>query len=186
METARELFVHEVNDLLDGERKILEALQEQEKEAQRSELKKILAQHYDQTEGQIERLEQVLEELGEDAESVVCHGVVGLIEEKHSLMEEEPSEELLDIINVAAGIKVEHYEIGSYQTVIRLGQQLGLRDAVRLLKQSLKEEQQALKKLEGLSKKLKPTQTGMQQTAKAGGGQRRGNARAGKRQRRAA
>jgi ferritin-like metal-binding protein YciE len=163
MESAREFCIHELNDILDGERKILKALEEQIEECSRPELVKGLEAHHGQTEKQIERLEQCFEELNEQPESVECKGVKGLVEEHDSFMEEDPSEELIDIFNCGAAIKVEHYEIASYEGLIRVCQQLGLREVVKLLNQNLKEEQQMLRKCEALAKKLKFAELGMEE-----------------------
>src|SRR5512146_2166863 len=146
MESAREFFVHELNDMLDAERKILKALEEQIEECSRPELVKGLEAHYGQTEQQIERLEQCLEELNEQPEQVECKGIKGLVEEHDSFMEEDPSQELIDIFNCGAAIKVEHYEIATYEGLIRIGQELGFKNAVKLLNQNLREEQQMLKR----------------------------------------
>jgi ferritin-like metal-binding protein YciE len=162
METAHELFIHELNDILDGEKRLVEALSEQEQDSSRPELKKAFAAHRAQTEKQIERLQQVFRDIGEEPEGTECHGIKGLIEEKKAFQEEEdPSEELIDIFNVGAAVKVESYEIHSYQSLIRLAQLMGHRKAAQLLNQNLKEEQQTLKKMEDLSKKLKPSELGM-------------------------
>ena len=161
METAHEFFVHELNDMLDAERQLVEALGKQAEESARPELRKAFESHRAQTEKQVERLEQVFESLGEEPEDTECKGIRGLIEEHETFKEEDPSEDLLDIFNVGAASKVESYEIRAYESLIRLGQQMGHRKAVQLLNQNLKEEQQTLKKMEAFGKKLKPEQMGM-------------------------
>lgn len=161
METAHELFIHELNDILDAEKRLVKALSEQEQDSSRPELKKAFAAHRAQTEKQIERLQQVFSDIGEEPEGTECHGIKGLIEEKKAFQEEDPSEELIDIFNVGAAVKVESYEIHSYQSLISLAQLMGHGKAAQLLSQSLKEEQQTLKKMEDLSKKLEPSKLGM-------------------------
>lgn len=157
MQTGRELFVHELTDMLDAEQKLIEALGIQAGESTRPELKKAFEAHQQQTEKQAERLRSVFELLGEEPEESECKGIKGLIEEHDTFMqEEEPSEDLVDIFNVGAASKVESYEIQGYASLIQLAEQLGETKAVRLLNQNLKEEQQTLKKMEGFSKKLKP------------------------------
>lgn len=164
MQTAHELFIHELQDLLDAEQQLVEALGEQADESSRPELQKAFQAHQAQTQNQVERLRQVFEELGEEPEEVECKGVRGLIEEhNHFKEEEDPSEDILDIFNTGAAEKVESYEICAYESVIRLAQQMGHTKAVKLLNQNLKEEQQTLKKMQAFSKKLKPENLGMEE-----------------------
>ncbi|HWR13312.1 MAG TPA: ferritin-like domain-containing protein [Terriglobales bacterium] len=156
MQTAHELFLHELSDMLDAERNILEALEEQANECSRPDLQKAFESHRQQTEKQVERLEQAFESLEEDPEETECKGIQGLIAEHDSFKEEDPSEDLMDIFNVGAACKVEHYEIAAYTSLINLAQQMGHNKAVKLLNQNLKEEQQTLKKMETFLKKMKP------------------------------
>src|SRR6185369_14281251 len=86
-----------------------------------------------------------------------CKGIQGIIEEHEEFMsEEDPTEDLVDIFNVGAACKVEHYEIAAYTSLINMAQRMGHKKALKLLNQNLKEEQQTLKKMEGFLKKLKP------------------------------
>lgn len=156
METGHELFIHELNDMLDGERQLVEALQENADDSSRGELKKAFEQHRQQTEGQIERLQQCLELLGEEPEQTECHGIRGLVEEKKAFTEEDPSEDLIDVFNVGAAIKVESYEICSYESMVDMAREMGHKKVAQLLSQNLKEEQQTLKKMETFQKRVKP------------------------------
>ncbi len=163
METALEFLTHELSDMLDAERKILGILEEAQDEVSNEQLRKGLEHHHKQTEGQIERLEQCFEELGQEPQQTECKGILGLKQEKESFMEEDPSEDLLEIFTVGASAKIEHYEIAAYTSMIDLCTQLGLKKAVRLLQQNLREEEQMLKRVEGFSKKLEPQETGMEE-----------------------
>jgi ferritin-like metal-binding protein YciE len=156
MQTAHELFLHELSDVLDAERKILDALEEQAGESSRPDLQKAFESHRQQTERQIQRLEQAFESLEEEPQDAECKGIEGLIAEHDEFKEEDPSEDLVDIFNAGAACKVEHYEIAAYTALINMAQQMGHTKAVKLLNQNLKEEQQTLKKMEGFIKKLKP------------------------------
>ena len=157
MQTAHELFLHELSDMLDAEQKLLEALASQAEESTRPDLQKAFESHRAQTEKQVERLQQVFESLEEEPEDAECKGIKGIIEEHDEFKEEEdPSEDLMDIFNAGAACKVEHYEIAAYTSLINMAQQMGHTKAVKLLNQNLKEEQQTLKKMEGFVKKLKP------------------------------
>ena len=161
MNTARELFLHELRDMLDAEQKLIKALGEQADESSRPECQKAFSQHQQQTSKQVQRLEEVFSVLGEDSEASECKGLKGLIEEHDAFKEEDPAADLLDMFNVGAAVKVERYEMSAYESLIRLAKQLGLpAQAARLLNQNLKEEQQTLKKVEMLSRKLKPENLG--------------------------
>jgi len=157
MQTAHELFLHELSDMLDAEQKLVEALGKQAEESSRPDLQKAFESHRQQTEKQVQRLEQVFESLEEESEEAECKGIKGILEEHDEFMEEEdPSEDLIDIFNAGAACKVESYEIANYTSLINLAEQMGHNKAVKLLNQNLKEEQQTLKKMEGFVKKLKP------------------------------
>lgn len=161
MQTAHELFLHEMSDMLDAERKLVEALGEQAEESSNAQVKKGFEMHQRQTEGQVRRLEQAFESLGEEPEDSECAGIKGLKEEHDNFKEEDPSEDILDIFNVGAATKVERYEISAYEGLIRLAQEMGHRKAAQLLRANLREEQATLKKMMALGKKLKPERMGM-------------------------
>jgi len=164
MQTAHELFIHEMQDMLSAERKLTEALQEQEENASRPELKKAFASHRAQTEKQVERLEQAFEQIGEEPEETECKGIEGLIEEYQTFVEEEdPAEDIIDVFSIGAASKVESYEIRAYESLIEMAKMMGHTKAQRLLQQNLKEEQATLKKMQALSKRIKPQNMGMEE-----------------------
>jgi ferritin-like metal-binding protein YciE len=164
MQTAHELFIHELQDMLDAEQQLVEALGNQAEESSRPDLQKAFQSHQAQTEKQVERLRQVFETIGEEPEEAECAGIRGLIQEHDNFkQEQDPAEDILDIFNTGAAEKVESYEICAYESLIRLAREMGHTKAERLLNQNLKEEQQTLKKMQGFSKKLKPENMGMEE-----------------------
>lgn len=164
MQTAHELFIHGLTDMLGAERQLVEALGKQAEESSRPDLKKAFENHHEQTQKQIQRLEQCFEELGEEPEQTECKGIRGIIEEHDRFMEaEEPAEDIIDIFNVVAATKVERYEISVYEGLIRLADLMKLKKLSKLLSQNLKEEEQTAKKLESFGKKLKPEQLGWEE-----------------------
>lgn len=163
MHTAHELFLHELADILDAERKLVDALGEQAEQAGDSQLQKAFSTHQAQTEKQVQRLEQVFDGLGEQPQETECKGLKGLLEELDTFkQQQEPSEDILDVFSIGAASKVENYEICAYEALIQLAQDMGHTKAVKLLQQNLKEEEQTLKKMQGLAKKIKPEQSGME------------------------
>lgn len=156
MQTAHELFIHELTDILDAEQKLVEALGSQAEESSRPDLQKAFQSHQAQTEKQVERIQQCFEILGEEPEETECKGIKGLIEEHDSFKEEDPSEDIMDVFNAGAAAKVESYEINAYEGLIRLAGMLELTKVEKLLNQNLKEEEATLKKMQAYEKKLKP------------------------------
>ncbi|HKT26063.1 MAG TPA: DUF892 family protein [Terriglobales bacterium] len=165
MQSAKELFVHELTDMLDAEQKLVTALGElAEDHGEEPQLQRGFQAHQAQTEKQVERLQQIFEQIGEETEETECKGIKGLLEERNSFKEgEEPAEDILSIFDVGAAIKVESYEICAYTSLIELAKQLDLTKATRLLNQNLKEEQQTKTKLEAISRKLKPDNLGKEE-----------------------
>ena len=106
--------------------------------------------HRDETEAQVERLEQVFEMMSKPARGKTCPAIDGIIEEGSEILEEYKGSPALDAGLVGAAQAVEHYEIARYGTLIAWAEQLGMTDAVNLLQQTLKEEKatdEALSKL---------------------------------------
>ncbi|MGZ4788333.1 MAG: DUF892 family protein [Terriglobales bacterium] len=170
MQTGHELFLHELSDMLDAEQKLVEALGKQAEESSRPDLQKAFEAHRQQTEKQVQRLEQVFETLEEEPEDAECKGIAGILSEHDEFVEEEdPSEDLIDVFNAGAACKVEHYEIAAYTSLINMAQQMGHNKAIKLLNQNLKEEQQTLKKMEGFVKKLKPEHMMAEEEGEEGG-----------------
>lgn len=163
MQTAHELFLHELSDMLDAEQKFLQITGEFAEESSRPDLQKQFESHRAQTEKQIERLHQCFEELGEEPEETECAGVKGLLEEHESFKEEDPSEDIADVFIVTSAVKGERYEISGYESLIRLADMMGHTKVSKLLNQSLKEEQQTLKKMEAFTNKVKPENLGMEE-----------------------
>ena len=156
MQTAHQLLLHGMTDMLDGERQLVQALQELEGDSTNAQLKKAFASHRKETEGQVERLEQCFELLGESPGSSDCAGIKGLIEEKKAFMKEDPSPDILDVFHVGAAIKTESYEVCEYQSLISKAREMKHTKVAQLLSQNLKEERAALKKMQGFSRKIKP------------------------------
>ena len=158
MQTGHELFVHGLSDILDAEQQLVGALRQLGSDSSREDLKRAFERHRVETEGHVKRVQQCFELLNESPEKTECLGVRGLIAEKKAFGEEDPSEDLVDVFNVGAGIKSETYEICEYESLIDMAKEMKHTQVAKLLRQNLKEEQGALKKLEGFSKKVKPEQ----------------------------
>lgn len=158
MQTGHELFVHGLNDMLDAERQLVNALQENAGDSSREDLQTAFQRHREETQQQISRLEQCFQLLKKEPEDAECHGIRGLIAEKKAFSEEEPTQDLIDVFNVGAAIKAETYEICEYESLIEMAREMKHHKVARLLTQNLKEEKAALKKMEEFSDKVKPAQ----------------------------
>jgi len=139
-----ESFYHdELKDAYDFEHQILEALPEMAEAAKDPELRKAFEDHLTQTEGQVDRLEQVFELHGWKAERKHCDGVEGLLEEGEEVLEAEGDEDAIDAALIAAAQRVEHYEMAAYGTLRTYARTLGQEEAAGLLQQTLDEEADA-------------------------------------------
>jgi ferritin-like metal-binding protein YciE len=140
--TLNDLFYDTLKDIYFAERQILKALPKMARAAQSEELKNGFLKHKDQTEGQIERLQQVFELIGKRAQGKTCEAIQGIIAEGEEIMEEFKGTVALDAGLVSSAQAVEHYEIARYGTLCAWAKQLGHTDAVKLLDANLQEESQ--------------------------------------------
>ena len=138
--TLNDLFLTTLKDVYYAEKAILRALPKLAKAAESKQLKEAFLKHRDETAGHVERLEQIFQILGKKASGKTCDAIKGIIEEGQEIMEDFEDSDALDAGLIAAGQAVEHYEISRYGTLRTWAQQLGLRDAARLLDQTLAEE----------------------------------------------
>jgi ferritin-like metal-binding protein YciE len=139
-----DLFLDTLKDIYFAEKQIYKSLPNQ--------LRAAFEKHHGETEGQIERLEQIFELLGKPARGKTCDAIQGILEEGKEIMEEYEGTSALDAGLLAAAQAVEQYEISRYGTLKSWAGKLGMKDAVRLLDQTLSEEKKtddALTKLAG-------------------------------------
>jgi ferritin-like metal-binding protein YciE len=149
--TLDDLFLDTLKDIYYAEKQIVKTLPKMAKAASSPQLKAGFEKHLEETEGHVERLEQVFEMLGKPARGKTCDAILGIIEEGKSIMEEFADTPALDAGLISAAQAVEHYEIARYGTLRTWAEQLGLRDAARLLQMTLKEEEATDKTLTGLA-----------------------------------
>jgi ferritin-like metal-binding protein YciE len=133
--------LHQLKDTYFAENAILKALPQMAEAAQSEELKGALAVHLKETEGQVKRLEQVFQLLGEKPAGVECKAIQGIIEEGQEILQEFRDGEALDAGLIAAAQAVEHYEIARYGTLLAWAKQIGLSDAEGLIQETLVEEE---------------------------------------------
>ncbi|RYC04555.1 YciE/YciF ferroxidase family protein [Ciceribacter ferrooxidans] len=135
-----DLFHETLKDIYYAERKILKALPRMARGASSQKLKSAFEKHKDETEEHVERLQQVFEIIGKRPRAKTCPAIDGIIEEGEEVMEAFKGAPALDAGLLAAAQAVEHYEISRYGTLRSWAEQLGYKDAVKLLDQTLTEE----------------------------------------------
>ena len=146
-----DLFLDTLKDIYFAEKQILKALPKMAKAASSDKLRAAFEKHHAETEGQVERLEQIFELLDKPARGKTCDAIQGILDEGKEIMEEYKGCEALDAGMLAAAQAVEHYEISRYGTLKQWAQQLGMKDAVRLLDQTLQEERKTDESLTSLA-----------------------------------
>jgi ferritin-like metal-binding protein YciE len=139
----RELFIDELKDIYWAEKHLIKALPKMSKAATSEELRNAFTQHLAQTEGQIQRVEQVFELLDTPARAKKCEAMEGLVEEAQGLIEELPKGTMVrDAGLIIAAQKVEHYEIAAYGSLVQLAKTMGENEIADILAQTLEEEKQ--------------------------------------------
>lgn len=149
--TLDDLFLDTLKDIYYAERKILKTLPKMARAASSPELKAAFEKHKDETEGHVERLQQVFELLGKRAQGKTCPAIDGIIEEGEEIIDEFKGTPALDAGLISSAQAVEHYEITRYGTLKRWAEVLGMKDAIRLLDQTLGEESKTDEALTGLA-----------------------------------
>jgi ferritin-like metal-binding protein YciE len=149
--TLDDLFLDTLKDIYYAEKQIVKALPKMAKAAQSPALKAGFEKHQAETEGHIDRLEQIFELLGKPARGKTCDAILGIIEEGKSIMDEYKGTIALDAGLIAAGQAVEHYEMARYGTLRTWAEQLGMADAAKLLATTLGEEEATDKSLSQLA-----------------------------------
>jgi ferritin-like metal-binding protein YciE len=167
--TPEQLFVHELQDVYYAEKALTKTLPTLAAEATDSELSSAFTSHLRETEKQVQNLEKVFRQIGESAEAHPCPGIEGIKKEHDDFMSEnKPSPDIRDAFLTGAGARTEHYEIAAYTGLVAKARALGEREAVTLLQENLKQEKEALKKLETIEKRLLKEQNGSSSSSRSG------------------
>lgn len=143
MKDLKDLFHHLLKDVLYAEKQIIRNLPKMAKQVQTAELKQAFEEHRQETMGQVERLEQIFEMIGKAPRAETCEAIQGLVEEAKEVMEDAADDDTRDAGVLAAAQAVEHYEIARYGTLAAWAEELGMKDAARLLRETLEEEKKA-------------------------------------------
>ena len=166
MSDPRELFLHELGDVLYAERVLVKALPKLQEEASDEELALGFEEHLEQTRQHVKNVEQAFEKLGEKATAEKCPGIDGIKKEHDDFVaKESPSQDVLDSFLTGAGARTEHYEIAAYEGLVTMAEAMGETEVVELLTENLEQEKTTLENLKTIGKRL--AQDGAKQQARA-------------------
>ncbi|MBA2332234.1 MAG: DUF892 family protein [Actinobacteria bacterium] len=155
MSDPRDLFLHELGDVLYAERTLVKALPTLQEEASDEELRMGFEEHLEETRQHVKNVEQAFEKLGEKPTAEKCPGIDGIKKEHDEFVaKESPSQDVLDSFLTGAGSRTEHYEIAAYEGLVTMAEAMGEPDVAELLKENLEQERSALEKLQMIGKRL--------------------------------
>jgi len=149
--TLHDAFLDELRDSYDAEKQLIKALPKMAKAATSSELRDAFERHLEETQGHVDRLEQVFELLDEKAKGKHCDGIAGIIEEGKNAMGENFDDATMDAVLIASGQRAEHYEMAAYGTLVAWARGMGHNEAADLLQETLDEEGAADEKLTSIA-----------------------------------
>ena len=155
MNDPRELFLHELGDVLYAEQTLGKTLPKLKEEAADEELAQGFGDHLEETRQHVKNLEKAFEALGEPAKAEKCPGIEGIKKEHDEFVSNEsPSQEVLDAFLTGAGARTEHYEIAAYEGLVTMAEAMGEDEVAQLLNENLGQEKQALSNLQRIGKRL--------------------------------
>ena len=149
--TLHDAFVDELQDSYDGEKQLIKALKKMAKAAKADGLRVAFETHLEETQGQVQRLEQVFAMLDEKVKGKHCDGIAGISEEGSAVMDEDFDDATLNACLLASGQRAEHYEMAAYGTLVAWARALGHDEAADLLQETLDEEKAADEKLSAIA-----------------------------------
>ena len=149
--TLEEAFIHGLSDIYSAEKQLTKALPKMAKAATNPKLSEGFTTHLTETEGQVERIDQIVENTGLKLKRIKCAAMEGLIKESKEVIDEIEKGAVRDVMLIAGAQKVEHYEIASYGCLVEMAKKLGYTEAAQLLAETLAEEKATDEKLTKLA-----------------------------------
>ncbi len=156
LDSLRKLYINQLQMLLSTEEQITEALPKMIEKATDTQLKQAFQSHLQETEVQVTRLEQILQEATGETESIKCKVLAALVEEAEGMIKDASDESVRDAALIAAAQRVEHYEIAAYGAIRHFAQILGENSQAELLDQTIKEEGHADHLLTEIANRVNP------------------------------
>lgn len=153
IKNAQELFMRLLSETNSAEKQITRALPKMARAADDPQLVEAFQHHLEETQGQLERIEQAADSIPEvRVKRIKCYAMESLIQEGEDLIDATEKGPLRDAGLIAAAQKVEHFEIAAYGTLCELAEQLGFTEAKQILAETLKEEKATDDKLSKMAK----------------------------------
>lgn len=149
--SLNDLFIEQLEDLYDAEKRLTDALPKMAEAASADELKQAFQDHEAETRQHVQRLEQIFHRLGKSPSRETCEAMKGLIKEGEEMINAKGDDAVRDAALIAAAQRVEHYEMAGYGTLRHFAQRLGLSDVAQTLQQTLDEEGDADKRLTAIA-----------------------------------
>ena len=154
IETMQDLFLEQIEDLYDSEKRLIKALPKMVEASTSGQLRRAFEEHLEQTKEHAQRLERIFDSLHKKAKGQTCEAMKGLIEEGEDVADAIEASPLRDAGLIAAANRVEHYEIAGYGSAETFARMLGHDQAAELLQKTLQEEKDADKKLTGIAESM--------------------------------
>jgi len=154
LESLEQLYVEQLQDLYSAEDQIIAALPRMVSKSSSPSLRQIFEKHLKQTRGQIDRLEEIFDEMGEAPKGPESKGMKGLLAGSEDSIQANTEPEVRDAALAAAAQRVEHYEIAGYGTARTYAELLGQHRHSELLQQTIEEEKQANQLLQALASNI--------------------------------
>jgi ferritin-like metal-binding protein YciE len=155
MKDPRDLFLHELGDILYAEQTLVKVLPKLQEEASDDELANAFEQHLIETHQHVANVEKAFRTLGEKPKAQKCAGIKGIKTEHDEFVDEQsPSAEVLDSFLTGAGARTEHYEIAAYEGLTTTATAMGESEVATLLSENLAQEKAALTKMKAIGKRL--------------------------------
>ena len=168
MNDPRELFLHELGDVLYAENTLVQTLPKLAEEASDEELQLGFEEHLEETRQHVKNIEQAFERLGEKPKAEKCPGIDGIKKEHDDFVSREsPSQDVLDSFLTGAAARTEHYEIAAYEGLVTMAEAMGETEIVGLLTENLEQEKAALDKVQSVGKRLAQQGAAQQEKTRA-------------------
>ena len=156
IQTSQQLFMHELGDIYSAEQMILQMLPKMAQECNIQQVGQAYQTHLQQTQQQVQNLQQCFQILGQQPPQVTCYAIAGIKQEHDSFVKDNPSANILTLFDLGGADKVEHYEIVSYKSLIEQANLLGMSQCVPLLQQNLQQEEWMANTVEQFEHQLAP------------------------------
>lgn len=155
MQTLQQLFVHELQDAYAAEQRLVQSLQQMSQCGTNQQLQQVFRAHVSETQAHLDRLQQVFSTLGLQPGTEPCAGMDGIVQEHQQFLQQHmPTPQMHTVFDVGAAERAEHYEIATYQELVRLANLLGMSQAAQLFEATLSDERQQLSRLENVANEM--------------------------------